>query len=485
MNARVVQYAGIIAGLVVLLSGALAPAAALLMRAALAGEDGVEYTFARGLLLRSVLLAGAGAGAALVFSIPGAFAVARLGRLRRDGVCAGLLIAPLLFPSMVYAFGWDRLLKVPGALRCVWVWASWAWPLPALILGSAWARLARGRFEAALLSTSRLRAFVYVILPMLGRQLLASGLVLFAVFLGDYATPHACGLIVYATELLLAGESTPNPRSALVGALPVVVVIGVALAAAFLLWRDRSGADDAEVSDLATRAGGARALALGLAALCVGVPLVGLMCSVSLGAALAETLNLYAEEVVISLGIAAAGGAAAVLMGAAVATLPGVRNWALGITILWAALPGALIGSAVVSAYVATPVYDHWLLLVIGYVARYGWVGLIVGWLAHAGVGLAQAESARCDGAGAVTIAWRVALAGNLPTLACGALVITALNLSEACTTALVRVPAVNPIALILIEKFHRFEDGILVGMSLILVAAAVPGALILGMIRR
>jgi ABC-type spermidine/putrescine transport system permease subunit II len=59
--------------------------------------------------------------------------------------------------------------------------------------------------------------------------------------------------------------------------------------------------------------------------------------------------------------------------------------------------------------------------------------------------------------------------------LAAGVFVATALNLSEAAATSLVRVPSVNSIALILIEKFHRFEDEMLIALSLIMAAAAAP----------
>jgi len=486
MSAHLAQYAGIAVGVVIFVAAAVWPAIALVTQALVDGQPATPYSFPQGIFLRSVFLAFGGTLAALLLAMPGALVVARLGRRRLDGWIAGMLIAPLIFPVMVYAFGWDRVLKVPGELRCVWVWATWAWPVPALVLGWGWARLGRRRYEAALLSASPPPAFLHGVFPILWRQVLACGLLLFAFFLGDYTVPHACGLIVYATELLLAAESSPHPRAALVAALPVAAAIALSLLLALMVWRERPEIDESDDADLAASAGWSRWLAPLLTAICVGVPLVGLMHSVPVTASVAETLDTYCREIVVSLGVAAAGGVATVLMGAALATLPGVRWLALGWALVWAALPGALIGSSVISAYLRIPsVYDHWLIMVIGYVARFGWVGIVVGLLAQTGVGRAQLKSARIDGAGAVAASWRVALAGNLPTLACGALVVSALCLSEACTTALVRVPEVNPIALILIEKFHRFEDEILVGISLLLVLGALPGAVLAGVVSR
>jgi hypothetical protein len=44
----------------------------------------------------------------------------------------------------------------------------------------------------------------------------------------------------------------------------------------------------------------------------------------------------------------------------------------------------------------------------------------------------------------------------------------------------MLRVPAFNPVAHIVIEKFHRFEDGMLISLSLCLVSVAIPTALLL-----
>ena len=48
--------------------------------------------------------------------------------------------------------------------------------------------------------------------------------------------------------------------------------------------------------------------------------------------------------------------------------------------------------------------------------------------------------------------------------------VIAALAVAELPTTALTRVPSFAPIAHVIIEKFHRFEDGMLVSLSFCLV---------------
>ena len=55
----------------------------------------------------------------------------------------------------------------------------------------------------------------------------------------------------------------------------------------------------------------------------------------------------------------------------------------------------------------------------------------------------------------------------------------TALAVGDLATSSLVRVPDFNPIAHVIVEKFHRREDDMLVCLSLSLVAASLPGALL------
>ena len=137
-----------------------------------------------GLFGRSVYLAAGGAGCAVLLSLPAAYVIGRIGRLTRAPAIGALLLAPLLLPPMVYAFGWQRmgLPSLPGALCCVWGWASWGWPVPAMLIGAGWAGGGRSAYEAAILVTTPGRAFVRAVLPLLVRQTGLALLILFAQF---------------------------------------------------------------------------------------------------------------------------------------------------------------------------------------------------------------------------------------------------------------------------------------------------------------
>jgi iron(III) transport system permease protein len=486
MISRLMAWIGLGATVTIVVAVIVYPALALVWRAPPVTGAESPLDFPLSLWLRSAGLAAGGAAGAILLGLVGAVVVAGLGGKRGDGWRAGVIVAPLLFPPMIYAFGWNRLLPLPGEWACVAVWATWAWPVAALLLGSAWRATGRDRWEAALLVTSRWRAIVDVVFPMLWRPALVCFCVLFAFFLGDYAVPHACGLIVGATELLLAAESAAHPGAVLGAALPAAGAILAALVLAAFTWRRAEALDESADRGASESPVGVSVGVTLLTLVAVAGPWWGLLRGIDLVSALAETLQTYEREIALSVGIALLGGGLAVWVGALLATHPLLRKLGLMLAIPWAALPGGLIGAALITAYIPIPlVYDHWPIMVLGYVARFGWIGIATGWLAQMGVGRAQREAARSDGATETGVALRIGLAGQWPTLACGVFVITALSLSEVATTALVRVPAVNPIALILIEKFHRFEDGILVGICLVLTAVSLPGALLAGAVGR
>ena len=198
----------------VFLSAMALPAVGLIARCIAQGqppEGGFTISTRQlGLFWRSVWLSGVATCLALVLSIPGAYVIGRLPRhvlhrWRGLPLWSALLLAVLLCPPMVYSFGWDRLLPAgfPPELRCIGVWALWAWPIPALLIGGGWSRVGRRAHEAAVLVTSPPEAFLRVVVPLLLRYVGLSGLILFALFFSDYVVPHACGLLVYSTELLV------------------------------------------------------------------------------------------------------------------------------------------------------------------------------------------------------------------------------------------------------------------------------------------
>lgn len=488
MISRTVTSLLIAAGGAVFLLAFVWPTIALILGSAAVGQapDG-GFTFSSrqwGLLWRSGWLSAAATAVCLILSLPGAYWIGQGRRLSRQPLVAASLFAVLLCPPMVFAFGWERLLpkNFDPHLRCIAVWALWAWPIPAWIIGAAWSRGGRTVFEAALLSTSHVRTFIHVALPALLRPIGLSALILFILFFGDYGVPHACGLTVYATELL--GWATSSSR--LIDVVwPAILPVGVTLltlVVLFPLWPrfDRDEAGDGMPADR-------RSSLLHLVVIAIFVaswllPMVTLVVKLTSATVLTEALRTYGVDLACSLGVAILSGIVAVGMGVGIAALrvPSVPVvWA----VIFGALPGALIGESLVAAYnrpLFGWLYDHWAIVALGYVARFGWIGMAIGMLVIPGRKDDLSAQARTDGATNADMTFHLFIPMNRAILCGGVAVIAALSVADVATSTLVRVPTFNPIAHVVIEKFHRFEDGMLISLSFCLVSVAIPPALLL-----
>jgi len=475
------------------------PTAALIGKSVLSGESpesGFVYTSRElGLLSRSLGLACAATLASIVFSLPTAFTVARLRSATRSPLLAAVLMATLMCPPMVYAFGWEHILPagVDPYVRCVGVWALWAWPIPALLIGAGWARAGRSAFEAALLDCTPFEAFTRAAFPVLIRYAALAGLVLFVLFFTDYGVPHACGigLKVIATELLSLAAGSVRSIDTLWPSIPSIVVTAAALTAAFSVWRKCPAEDPPHLGRRATEKIPAWLIAVTFGCFAVSwvVPIATLALRVGTDTGiLAEAVTVYGADLAWSLCVAAVAGTAVTVMGVALAAARWFRVMGLVWTVALGAVPGALVGKALVLAYshrYFSFVFDHWPIVALSYVSRFAWIGLAMGILTIDSRRSEIIAQAATDGAGRCTILARILLPRLWPAWTCGAGIVAALSVAEVAASTLVRVPGASPVAHILIEKFHRFEDGMLVSLSLWLVTASLLAAgLMLGALR-
>ncbi|MCP4247076.1 MAG: hypothetical protein GY778_08505 [bacterium] len=463
------------------------PATALIVRAiglgttpanSAPGHDGGYWA----LLGFSILLAVGGAVLSIVLALPGAYLIGRAGSLRGRPLTCMALATPLLLPPMVYAFGWQRLAPamLPGTLRCIWVWAGWCWPIPALLIGTGWLRWGRSAYEHALLDSTPSRAFGRVVLPLLGRQATLGGLIVLALLLGEYSVPHACNLVVMATSLLGWATQSTRPADVLLPALPMTLVLVLSLVEVWRRWRRQDpGEGDLTDPQSSGRSGSdvaPMALVLGFT---VVLPVVWLVRDIGSVGVLATAWRTYHGELLRSIAMAVSAGIVAIGMGMSVMAWPRACKPAAIWAVLFGALPGALVGEAVLVAYQPIEVvYSNWPLLLIGYVARYGWIGLLIAWLARTSADRDTIGQAATDGADEVQITWRLRYVPNAPLLLAGVAVVAALSLADLPVASMLQVPSLRPIPVILVEKFHRFEDGMLISLSLWLLAGAIPAGL-------
>ena len=437
-----------------------------------------------GLLWRSSWLSAGATALCILYSLPVVHALGRIAAAPTTcgaGIAA-LLAASLLCPPMVYAFGWEQVW--PGALnpflRCIVVWALWAWPIPALLIGFGWLRVGRSVSEAASLDASTSANFLYAVLPALRGYVGLSALILFVVFNGEYSVPHACGLMVYATELLGRAAGSSRTIDALWPAIPSVAVTLICL---LFLFNKKGIGSRYSLSTGPLQSAKIRwSIPLSFFAVSWLLPIAALVSKLTSVSAVGEAWMTYWRDMAWSLGVAALAGVLVVALGIATVVDPRLRRLAFVWAVVLGALPGALIGESMIAAYNHSAfrwLYDHWPIVTLAYVARFAWVGMLVAAVITVRSGGDLAAQARTDGADEVGILRFIYLPQAAPLLLCAMGVVTALAVGDLATSSLVRVPDFNPIAHVIVEKFHRREDDMLVCLSLFLVAASLPGALL------
>lgn len=443
--------------------------------------------FASSLFLRSAGLAALGATAACVFALPGIRLVGGTVNARQFGLATSLIIAPLVLPPIVIGLGVRSWIRGVSEIRCVIVWGLWCWPIAALLVGGAWARRGHQLYEVALLHGGKFKAFKSVLGSVLVRPIVGVWMLMFALFLGDYSVPHSCDMIAYATALLSEATSSPYPVATVIAGFPLLAPMLVAVVVAYLVGGRAEASDQDEPAK--AQAGFPRvtfALVLAMITVSTLLPTYGLIRNIALIKAIATTWELYRTDIAYSLATAFIAGLMIVWMGICVTAIAPIRRIAPLLVLIWAVVPGALVGQAVVAAYLPIDViYSHWMLTVVGYVARFGWIGVLLAYVVVKQSDEATMGAAMVDGASTGFATCRVTFANHWPTMCAGVLIATAMSLAEIATTTLVRVPVFSPVSLILIEKFHRFEDDILAAICILLLVVACPGIAIFSLASR
>ncbi len=433
------------------------------------------------LLLKSIGLSAGATALSLLLAIVPAWGLAQ-----RRGTTHFLFLFCLsgvvLCPPMVYVFGWQRLLPAstnPWAM-CLFVWAAWAWPIASLILASGW-QACQGPYEAALLEAGRARAIIHVLVPNLRPYAGVSALVLFVMFFGDYGVPHACGLIVYATEILGWAANTSGAMETVLPSIPatITILMGLAAIAWFMLAHQPNAAGHNESREESFGPVIWVALALGLASWLV--PITVLLWHAGAVSPFGEALRTYAFDLRWSFGTALAAGFLVAVFACSTVLMHRTRFLIVGWSVAFGALPAALVGKALVMGFnrpEMAAIYDHAAIVSLGYFSRFAWLGALAGLVMARDLRSESAAQAAIDGATPTDILRFLILPNHRRLLAALVFMVAALSLGEVPTTTLIRVPAFAPVSLTIIEKFHRFEDEMLIALSMILVAASLPAAL-------
>ena len=495
------------------------------------------------LLARTLGYNGAVALLATALALPAALALGR-GRGRLAMALWFALPVALLMPSLAYAYGWSQFLRmlgvhlVPGGwgdvARCVFTLAAWLWPLPAGILGLALRRIDVNLQQQALLDGALWR----VTARQLAGPLAASLACVTVLASQEFAVYEPTGISVVATEVRMVYEtglysSADNPITAPMGggagaagggdsagpidaprelgersaaavatALPLLAVVGVLGAATAWGARSASAAEELDAG------GWPRALDAPRGGVLIGwavvsVTLVAPAASLVLARLesrdrpldLLDTLAKFRPQLAGSLLLAGLAGAAAAVVACSAAVWRGGRGpgrWPLVAALATFLAGGQLLAIALIRLYNRPSlgwVYDGPLIVVMAYVARFGWLALLAAAVTRSRPWRTLRDLAAVDGAAPVAAATHVVWPLAWPLLGAAAVLVAVLSLTEVPATVLISPLRPQPLVPMLMTWVHmqRYDDMLeasLVLMGLVFVLALVAAALVWAGIR-
>ncbi len=498
MTVRTVSLTIACVGLCLLAATIVYPVVAVIIRTLASSETAIELWWPSErqwtLLGKTTLLACGAALVAMLLAVPAVFVLGGI-RADRDSVFWSAIVPlPLILPPMVYAFGWQRLrttcwpdAPTPGPIvSTMLLWASWAWPIPALIVGSGWSRIGSSIHESALLVTSARRAFLQATFPVLRRHAIASFIVLIVIFMAEYSIPHSQGLVVTATELLAVAQ-VGHVGDVLRQSWPTVAVIVLLAGIARLIWPPLEAHIEHHRPPASRNIGSRLAVALIVVASVV-VPLTALAARPNLPSEMGEAFRTYSRELIGTVLVCLSAAVMIGWTGVATMAIPSVfvRRVCIAMIVLTGLVPGALVGECIIAAYQPiSPIYNHWPIVAIGLSARFAWVGLLATWIATRSTPRDVLAHAAMEGADFATSTIFLRVLHHWPAIVAGVLIATALTVAEVPVVTMVQVPQPRMLSVIIIEKFHRFETGMLAAICVWVVACAVPGAILGISVRR
>jgi ABC-type Fe3+ transport system permease subunit/DNA-binding beta-propeller fold protein YncE len=471
------------------------------------------------LLGRTILYNFTVAVIATALALPAALVMGR-GRGWLASVLAFALPVSLLLPSLAFAYGWSqffRLVNVPlepagwgDVFRCIWSLATWLWPLPAMVMGIALRRADTEVQQQALLDGVLGRT----ILRQLAGPAVASACIVAVLAVQEFAVYEPTGISVVATEVRMvfetgaysspsnpivqpmtgsgAAASYPDQRAraaaAVATSLPLLAIVAALVLIATLGARKLSIAEHVETGAW-PRSLDARFGWVVLSWLLVGVttvlPLASMVLALKRPFALARVWNEFGPQATGSLLVASVTGIAALVL--ALMTSAGRSRGATALALVSFLIGGQLVAIAMIRLY-NRPwlgwVYNAMPLVVMAYVARFGWVALVAGNATWGGAGWrALRDMAAVDGATAFQAARKIVWPLAWPILGAGAAFVMILSLSEVPATVLLAPQRPQVLVPMLMTWVHLQRSDVMIEASLLLglmVAVLAIGAMLL-----
>lgn len=425
---------------------------------------------------------------------------------------AAAMLGPICLPAYVVFFAWWQSWPADSAL---FAWAAerglrvlarhgtlllgllcWSWPLVAwCVAGSASLAPRRGD-ELLILDGASLPRRMLAMLRSDRRGLCVGFLLVFLVTFNNTTCFDLAEIFSFGNELRAVAALGGSVSDVLISGLPAIFI---AVGGAAVVWGSLSGRPARTPGSVSPSGRLSVVAAAAIWLFTVACPLtlvtVNLAQRGGIGGHLRQFLDLYGMSTVVTYSMAATAAAISAVLAIGLArawhdTDRSVRAAGHVIALSWllaAAVPGTIVGVALEAAYnrgvLQNLVYSTPAILVMGYLARFGFVAVLMGrWIAsRESRGLADLR--RIDGAETV-LGWFQA---SRPRIVAGATaaaaVVFVLCLGEIPVVSQVHPPGQGPLSMAVLNAMHYQRPETVVIASLLTAAVAALVALFVAIV--
>lgn len=423
---------------------------------------------------------------------------------------AVLLLVPICLPAYVVFFAWWQAWPA-GSWLYAWAvenqqvqlvrhstllvgFLSWSWPIIALCVAGSVATTPAQRDELLRIDGATPWQRMMDRLRCDGRGLVIGGLIVFLATFNNTTSFDLAEVFTFGNELRAIEALGGNNRDVLSAAFPATLLTAIAAATIWLLL----GAGARQVPDRTPSADAITGLlTTALWLISVAIPLALLARNVRSAAGgrtvtdqLQQFQSFYGRGLLNTLGIALTTATLAVIVAVGLAWMwqdqrRRVRSFAHVQAVGWiiaAALPGTLVGVAMRAAYNrslwADLVYNQPVILVLGHLASFGFLGALLGRWMTMREPRALNDLRAIDGADGL---WSIILTTWPRLLACAVAtfaVVFVLSLSEIPVTAAVRPPGFDSITTSILNDMHfQRPQTVMIAAGIFLILALIAAS--------
>lgn len=369
----------------------------------------------RGLLWNTGVLGVSTAMLATALGAPLGIALARV-RLPLKGLLRLALALPALLPPYIVALAWTYLIRSDSAyslLGAIVVLSLVLYPLPMLATEVALRRIDGRLEEAGLVYAPPPLVLRQISLPLAAPSILAAALIVFVLSVSEFGVPSLLRVRVYTTEVFTAFAALYDFGRAVMLSVPLLFVSLVAASVAialigdpFISSRRALGTDPVSLDGWTRRA---VAVAIMVLTIAVGIPVM-VLAKESLGVdSMARVASGSGPAIQKSIGFSALGATAVVGIGVwlGYARARAQRRWGQFADILMVvsfAVPSTIVGVGLIGLWNRPgffgSLYGTDAMVIIGYLARFIPVGVLMIAATMRYVPVSHEEAAAASGAG-------------------------------------------------------------------------------------